>query len=669
MKKKIPSSSYRLQLSKDFDFLQAKNILPYLKELGISMVYTSPFFSVVKGLNNPYMITSPHAIAKELGGEGGFVAFCSECKRLGLMHMMDIVPNHMAASKENAFFWDVVEKKRESKYADYFDIDWEFGKGDVVSTSENNIHAEINYRRFFDICEMICLNMEHDEVYQWYFSTIRTFVEKGMVQGFRVDHIDGLKYPRQFLEKLTDDFPGLYVVLEKIVQKDEMIRENFICDGSVGYEMLFLIDQLFVNKDAKKDFDHIYQKYREEDPDLAKIRIDYLNRYLISEVTRFSSYFGVEKEQLLQFLAHFPVYRTYVENDAVDPLDKEAIEYAASFTTGTFFKEDIIKKHREDLIKLQQILPAVFAKSYEDTYLYRNVMLCSLNEVGGDLGTFSISNEYFIQSMKRIYKRFPNTMHTLSTHDTKRSLDARNRINVLSEMDFSSYVEKWMNLVPSFESTRIMYLFFQTLIAISDHDEKKRVIAYMIKACREGKYYSDHLAPNLDFEKSLTTWIKQVLVCKEFMDAFIPVKEKVVLAAKKKSLCALVLQMGLFGVMDVYQGEELDNANLVDPDNRREVDFPLREKRLKDRSCLKMNVLHTGLLMRKENMDILQKGTFEQVKTRSDQIGYRRRLGNKEIVVIVNKSHYGKNYGKEVAYKQIPSIFGNNQPFGIFIDE
>ncbi len=659
MKKKIPISSYRLQLSDTFGFKEAIDLLPYLVELGVEMVYTSPYFEIVKNSHNSYMITSTSHIANELGGEELFIEFCKSCKRHGLMHMMDIVPNHMAANRENPWWDDVIKNNEHSKYASFFDIDWQWGNGAIVLPSaEKNIHESINYRRFFDICEMVGLKMENEDLYELYFSKIFDYVEKGWIEGFRVDHIDGLKFPKKFLEKIHKRFPHLYVILEKILTPDELIPEGFICDGTVGYDVLNLLNQVMVDGRGEQKITQLYEKVKEEEVDLAEIKIAYLNRYLISEMNRFSKAFGVEKEELLLFLAHFPVYRTYVD-EKVANVDKRLIQQAARFTKGTFFKTEVLKpEHRDTWLKLQQILPAVFAKGYEDTFNYRYLRLTSLNEVGGNLTTFSIPNEIFHERIIQLFTHFPNTMHTLSTHDTKRSLDARMRIHVLSEMVDEFKIH--LSFLPEFESKRMRYFFFQTWIAVS---EKKRLISYMIKAACESKYYSDYLNPNYSFEKKMTAWIESVLDDQILMNKLTPFRERVIKAAEMKSIASLVLQMGLFGVMDIYQGEELINANLVDPDNRRPVDFTLRKKCLKDNSSLKMNVLTKGLHFRKEHRDLILHGTYEPIETNAHRLGYRRSYQGKELIVVVNKF---ENFDP-IIIEGRTSIFSNTLPFHLSI--
>jgi len=660
MKKKIPISSYRLQLSQSFGFKEAIDLLPYLVELGVEMIYTSPYFEIVQHSHNSYMITSPLHIAKELGGETLFEEFCKSCKSHGLMQLMDIVPNHMAANTENPWWDDVIRNKESSKYASFFDIDWKGGKGVIVLPGTvKNIHESINYRRFFDICEMVGLKMENEELYELYFSKIFSYVEKGWIGGFRVDHIDGLKYPKRFLEKIHLRFPNLYVTLEKILTPNEMIPDGFICDGTVGYDVLNLFNQVMLDGKGEKKINQIYETVKEEEVDLADIKIAYLNRYLISEINRFSKSFGVEKGELLLFLAHFPKYRTYVD-ETVEKVDRKAIEKAAKFTKGTFFNQEVFNpEHREILLKLQQILPAVFAKGVEDTFNYRYLRLTSLNEVGGDLTSFSISNETFHQRMIHLFTHFPYTMHTLSTHDTKRSLDARMRIHVLSEMvdEFKLH----LSFLPEFESVRLRYFFFQTWIAVS---EKNRLISYMIKAMRESKYYSDHLEPNESFERKMIAWIEFVLDDQNLMKKLTPFRKRVEKAAEKKSIASLVLQMGLFGVMDIYQGEELINANLVDPDNRRPVDFKLRKKCLKDRSSLKMNILTKGLHFRKEHRDLILHGTYEPVETKEGCLGYKRCYQGKELIVVVNKY----NTNEPITIEGRTSIFPQSLAFHFSIN-
>lgn len=672
MKKKIPVTSYRIQLNRNFCFDKAIEILPYLRRLGIEMVYTCPYFERVSGSENPYLLTSPLKIAKELGGEEKFEEFCKQCRRFSILHMMDIVPNHMAADPQNPWWRDVIEKKQESEFASFFDIDWEGGNGELIGPGCIDIHQKINYRRFFDICEMVGLNMEDRTLYELYFSKIHDYVDKGYIQGFRVDHIDGLKDPKEFLFNIHIDFPKLYIALEKIVQDGEHIRSDMLCDGTVGYEMLFLIDQVLLDGSGKETFTKLFNKYKDEEPDLSQIKISYLNTYLASEVSRFTRLFNVDREELLLFLSNFPVYRTFVDRQRVTKEDKKAIDYAASFTKGDFFKQEIYKQeHREALMMLQQILPAVFAKGFEDTFNYRYVTLASLNEVGGDPLQFSISNEKFHKRMIDIYRHLPNTMHTLSTHDTKRSLDARMRLHILAEIsvEFNEHLTSWIGMVPPFESSFVMFFFFQNLIAISSENIISRMSDYMIKAMREGKFYTDHLKPNIEFEARLKEWVFFVLCDKAFLKVFNPFKEKVAEAALLKSMSAIVLQSGLFGVMDIYQGEEMENANLVDPDNRRDIDFTARKKALTDHSCLKMDVLKTCLHLRKKHKALVQKGSYVPIATKDHQIGYKRVYENRELVVIVNKHHFGKKGKRLITYKDMKSMFPSDLPFFVSIVE
>ncbi|MCH9811331.1 hypothetical protein K0U07_01045 [bacterium] len=662
MKKKIPLSSYRLQLSKDFDFAKARKLLPYLQKLGIEMVYTSPYFERVGGTENPYLIVSPLEIAKELGGEEEFILFCKECQRLSIQHMMDIVPNHMAASLENTWWKDVVEKGESSKYAKFFDIFWEEGEGHVVLPGTvGNIHEHINYRRFFDICEMVGINIEEERLYELFFSKIRFFVEEGFVQGFRVDHIDGLKYPKAFLEKVARDFPHLYIALEKIVQDGEEIRENLPCDGSVGYDILFLIDQVLLDKSGEGIFVKLFEENREEEQSLAEMKISYLNHYLPAEVERFAKKLSVPKKALLQFFAHFPIYRTYLDGDtSIDKRDKRAIKEAEAFAGERIFKEEKL----EEFLELQQILPGVFAKGFEDTFNYRYCSLASLNEVGGDPLQFSISNEKFHDRIQTIFGLFPATMHTLSTHDTKRSLDARMRLHALAEMDEETkeVFETWRGSIPPFESSFLVYFFFQSFLAISEEDILPRLQNYMIKVMREGKYYSDYLSPDLELEEKMKEWIFFVLEDKKSLAPLLAFKEKVVEVGKLKSLTALALQIALPGVMDLYQGEETDNANLVDPDNRRPVDFPLRKKMFEDSSCKKMNLLKKGLQFRKENRELILHGTYEPLSTSEEQIGFKRVYQGKELTLLINKFPSKKEHRIAPNIPGKISIFGEELP-------
>ncbi len=645
----LPASSYRLQLSQSFTLKDAEKALPYLQRLGIEMVYTSPCFEIVVGSQNPYMITNPAKIAKSLGGEEAFTSFCVKCQELGLQHMMDIVPNHMAAHPENPWWQDVLEHGQSSPYASYFDIDWEdASKHGVTRLDAKNIHGTINYRRFFDICDMVGLNIEHDNVFQAYFQAIAGYVKNGWVQGFRIDHIDGLKKPRHFLDKVKASFPHVFLYLEKILQDGELLREGWPVEGCVGYEVLYLIDQVLLDVEGEKPLTDLYQQVQEERfVDLPKIKTNYLQKYLSSEVDRFSRWFGCSKDELLVFLSHFPIYRTYIEEEGeLAEEDCQAIQQASKHCTGSFFPDEVVKPtHRKALMKLQQILPAVFAKGFEDTYNYRYLRLTSLNEVGGKPQNFSITNDYFHQRVQQLFQSWPYTMHVLSTHDTKRSLDARMRLHCLAEDPdcFRENLSHWYQLLDPFESPRMMYFFLQSLLAISGERQEERVLSYMVKAAREGKYYSDHLTPDTAFERRLCTWVQKALRHKEFMKHFTLFKEQLAEAAERKSLSALVLQFGLPGVMDLYQGEELTAANLVDPDNRRSVDFDLCCELLQTAPPKKMEVIYAGLHARSQYRKLFQEGEYKPLQTGADQVGFRRELNKQAAVVLVNKFHFKKN--------------------------
>ena len=537
MHRQKPSCSYRIQLSEAFKFQDVKKLIPYLSRLGIDMVYLSPFFETEKGSLNPYKIVSTARVNPRYGGEKEFNAFVKELKKYNILHMIDLVPNHMGACTENPWWTDVLKKGHYSPYAHFFDIDWKRYngkivlpilndkskikkkgpmlevdgkklplrkgttnlKGDKLLEKQNFIlkhwkktHKAINYRRFFDISELVGLKMQSRDLFKVYHERIFEWIKDDKIQGLRIDHPDGLWEPAKYLRKLRGKSKHLYTVCEKILQFDERMRPDWKADGTVGYDALNTINSLFIDTRKEKEFTEIYSKLAKEKEEPMTLLISekkkYIRKYLTSELETIAKEIyeiGIKKGEefnigdlqdvLCEWLAAFPIYRSYISERKIWPSRKDRRLLSAFLHKRlkikdeykVFFSHTILKRaYRKILLKIQQLMPAVFAKGFEDTFLYLYNRLTSLNEVGGTPTKFGLSIGEFHKITKERQIHHPLSMVTTSTHDTKRSEDVRMRISVLSERPklFKKMIVKWRQQNGVFEDHNFDYFFYQTLI-------------------------------------------------------------------------------------------------------------------------------------------------------------------------------------------------------------
>lgn len=752
--KKIPISSYRLQLSKDFPFPKATKLIPYLHDLGIEMIYTSPYLAIEDGSPNPYMIVSPDKIHEELGGEEAFKDFCTACNDLGMMHMMDLVPNHMGATPVNEWWFEVLKKGKRSKYAKFFDIEWDAGGGKVIlpvlsddakirkgkgvvivngrrypmrkGTEElplrkalekqhyEMIHwkegaSRVNYRRFFDITDLVGLKMEDPSVYDRYDEKAFDWMNDGFIKAFRIDHPDGLWDPESYLKQIKKDAPDAYVVVEKILQSNETLRKGQKSDGSVGYDALNTLNRVFIDPKSQRKMYAIYKKFTQMKKNprklLVEVKREYIEKYFISEMDIIAGKlarvgeFSYEdyRKGLVEFLANTPIYRTFVRPNSrvIDPLDRKALHMAAAKMKGCkrkvrrFFRKGILeRRYRKIFLRIQQLMPGCFAKGYEDTMLYRFFPQSALNEVGSEIVEYGMSVTEFHTSNLARQKSSPHTMITTSTHDTKRSLDTRMRISVISDYpkEFQKLLSFGRTCFGDLPNHNVEYLFYQSLVGIWPDKRPtakarpeliKRLQNYMTKAIREGKDASDWIDPDEKFEKELKTFINTVcLDCRksDFWNYFYPWQAKVTKHGMYKCFSTLLLKLAMPGVVDTYQGEETWFYALVDPDNRRKVNFD-KQRRLVNQlrknkptfaqllswftkpgdSKLKCHLLLKGLKLRKEHPDLFLDGTYEPLNLHEkDYITFKRRRHGKELYLRIPL--FWKE-GEELERAQVPKGF------------
>ena len=561
-------ATYRLQLGGDLDFAAARQLVPYLRDLGISHLYLSPPFQARPGSTHGYDVTDPGRISEELGGEAEFRALAES----GLGVILDIVPNHMAAAEENRYWADPELRTK------FFDIDRETGR----------------WRRFFDIDHLAGVRQEDPEVFAETHRLALRLVRDGLVDGLRIDHPDGLADPAGYLHRLREEGVDR-VWVEKILDPGEPVRA-WPVEGTVGYEFLNDAAALFVDPAGEEKLTALHPE--PFDPTGAKL--EQVRRTFGPEVDRLRRLHDTPELELA--LSVLPVYRTYIPPVEQDDRDALAGNPLCSLLLGN-------AASREFVTRFQQTTPAVMAKGVEDTAFYRYVRLLALNEVGGDPNRFGISVDEFHRGSLERAARFPRGLLITQTHDTKRSGDVRARIGALAGMagEWAEQVARWRALVPEDggPSWNEAYLVFQTLVGAWPL-ELERLEAYVEKALREAKLNTNWVRPDGKYESRVRDWCRKLYSNRAFLDELEPFAEQVAREGERSALGQTLLKLTAPGVPDVYQGDELWALSLVDPDNRRPVDWQRRREALAElrrgaeptRQTIKLFLIHRALSLR-----------------------------------------------------------------------
>ncbi|MGJ6962476.1 malto-oligosyltrehalose synthase [Streptosporangium sp. G11] len=624
----VPVSTYRFQLTPDFGFDKVAELSPYLRDLGVSHVYLSPILQAVPESRHGYDVTDHSRVREEFGGVEGLRALSATLAQHGIGIVVDIVPNHMTIpvpESGNAQLWSVLKDGRESPYASWFDIDWSVegdgdgdgdgggGKvnmpvlgdsgeavadGDVLRYHDHEFplpdtHYRLvdwrrgpGYRRFFDVSSLIGVRVEDPEVFDATHAVILSLVEEGIVQGLRVDHPDGLAEPRGYLSRLRER-SGVWTVAEKILVGSERLPADWECDGTTGYETLNRITRLFVDPAGKEPLVELFALHTGVRDGYAAVvresKAEVLDLFFDAEIDRLHAVVGSDRRTLVELLAAMPVYRAYaVPGEPVPEASAAIVEEAGRVAAGRLPEgspvaevvERVLNGPAEAVTRFQQTCGPVMAKGVEDTALYRWYPLSCLNEVGGEPDRFGGSVEEFHAFCREMP---PGTMTTLSTHDTKRSEDVRARLAVLSELpgEWAAAVGEWSAKV-SFDPA-LDYLAWQNLMA-SWPIGPDRFFDYLFKAAREAKTSISWATPDPAYERGIRDFVgRAVEECGASVAEF---AARIEPYARSNSLGQKLVQLMLPGVPDLYWGNEITDFSLVDPDNRRPVDFPLRRRML-----------------------------------------------------------------------------------------
>jgi (1->4)-alpha-D-glucan 1-alpha-D-glucosylmutase len=576
---------------------------------------------------------------------------------------------------------------------------------------------EINYRRFFDINDLAAIRVEDLPVFERVHAYAFELLKRGSVDGLRIDHVDGLFDPGDYLQRLqarahevrpdvfTADRP-LYLVVEKILGEDEQLPDWPVA-GTSGYDFLVKVNGIFVDRHNERAMNDVYERF-------ARLRVPYreiayrgkqlvLRVSMAGELNVLGHRLNVFSERnrhyrdftlnsltqaMREIIACFPVYRTYVNErePQVDEQDRQAIERAVReakrrnpnrpAAVYDFVRDLLLKKadyipeterdeHMKFVGKFQQVTSPVTAKGIEDTALYIYNRLVSLNEVGSEPDRFGVGADRLHAWLARRAERWPHALSATSTHDTKRSEDVRARLNVLSELPgaWKQATSRWARLNrrgrsviddQSYPSRNEEYLLYQTLLGTwpldamppgADEEYCARIVSYMHTAMREAKVYTSWINPSERHEEAMTRFVEAVLAPdnRTFREDFLELHRLVARYGIYNSLSQLAVKIGAPGVPDFYQGTELWDFSLVDPDNRRAVDYERRRTRLAalDSACadegresmaarlvatpdddVKLYATATMLRFRREQRQIFEAGAYRPIDTRGARLDH-----------------------------------------------
>jgi (1->4)-alpha-D-glucan 1-alpha-D-glucosylmutase len=482
--------------------------------------------------------------------------------------------------------------------------------------------SKLNYRRFFAVSTLAAVRVEDEKVFNDVHALLRKWIERDWLDGLRVDHPDGLRDPENYLRHLRALAPDLWIVVEKILQPREQLSETWPVQGTTGYDFLNQINGLFIDSANEKSLTGFYSEFTGEPTGFCEIaqkkkrlvletlftaEVNRLVKLLVQIAVRHPACKDVShgqlREALIEFAASFPVYRTYVraaedfagENDFhfIKQAATKAKELRADLASELFeFMSDLLllkfrgELESEFVTRFQQLTGPAMAKGVEDTAFYCLNRFTSLNEVGGDPGKFGVNAEEFHKFSQKQNSHWPHSMLSSSTHDTKRSEDVRARLNLLSEIpdEWSAMVLRWSKITAchrrgQWPDRNMEYLFYQTLVGAWPLPAG-RALAYMEKSAREAGQHTTWSAPDECYENALWNFVVESLRDPEFTADVEQFTARLADAACVNSLAQTLVKLTAPGVPDIYQGCELLDYSLVDPDNRRPVDFELRRRLL-----------------------------------------------------------------------------------------
>ncbi len=632
----IPSSTYRLQLNRRFTLDDAARVIGYLAELGVGAVYLSPILQSTIGSDHGYDTTDVSHIDHDRGGEAGLERLMTSARLAGLGVIVDIVPNHLGIEHpiENPAWWDVLRLGQQSPYAFWFDIDWSRGRivvpvlgddpqlsvvdgelryfehrfplapgtwseGDEVAAVHDRQHYELvhysrgntdlNYRRFFAITTLAGVRVEDPTVFAATHALVRDWCEQG-VTGLRIDHPDGLRDPLGYLHRLRSFASEQWITVEKILESGEELPKTWPVAGTTGYDAMREVNGVFIDHDHEPDFTALYQRLTGDRGTIAdhvaagkRLVVETLLPAEVRRMAALAPEITHAGAALAEVAIAFEVYRSYLPEGVAD-LDHALATAAKRRPELAGILDQLsprLHDHGDDLaLRMQQLSSAAMAKGVEDTAYYRYSRFIALNEVGGDPGKFGIPPEDFHALQASRLRRQADSMTGLSTHDTKRGEDVRARLAVLSEIPqtWAEFAELFLGMT-AIPNRMFGYFLAQTLVGVGPI-ASVRMHAYAEKAMREASDGTTWTAPEPSYEAAIHAAVDAAYENPQLRTAWDKINGLMTPPGWSNSLGQKLVQLTMPGVPDVYQGTELWEDSLVDPDNRRPVDFASRVRLL-----------------------------------------------------------------------------------------
>jgi (1->4)-alpha-D-glucan 1-alpha-D-glucosylmutase len=629
-----------VQVRPAFDLDATAGLAGYLADLGVTHLYSAPLLTAAPGSAHGYDVVDPRAVNPALGGEAGRRRLVRALREAGLGLVVDIVPNHagVAVPVANPAWWDVLRRGRSSPYAAWFDIDWSRTRlllpvladtpdalddlklvdgelryhehrypvadgtdgGSPCAVHDRQHYelvswrrgdTELGYRRFFAVSDLAGLRVEDPEVFAATHAEVLRWVAAGEVDGIRVDHPDGLRDPAGYLARLRAAAPDAWLVVEKILEYGEELPD-WPVDGTTGYEALAAICGLFVDPAAAGDFtalDTTLTGRATSWPELIHhSKLTVATRLLAAELDRLARLVPEVRPEagraaLAELAACFPVYRAYPPHGARhlamarSEAGRRRPDLSAILDTVTAR----LRNPDDELGKrFPQLTGAVMAKGVEDTAYYRWSRFVACNEVGASPAQFGVPPVEFHRAATARQARWPAGMTTLSTHDTKRGEDVRARLAVLAELpgDWARQVGDWMGRAP-LPDPALAHLLWQTTVGAWPI-ERDRLHSYAEKAAREAAVSTSWSDPDPAFEHALHALVDRMYDDEVLHTEITDFAARITPPGWSNSLGQKLVQLAMPGVPDTYQGTELWENSLVDPDNRRPVDFASRRELL-----------------------------------------------------------------------------------------
>lgn len=576
-----------------------------------------------------------------------------------------------------------IDRAMEELNADYDALDDFLGQQNYRLAYWKTADQQLGYRRFFDVNSLIGLRMERAHVFEETHGLVLEWLRNGVLDGVRVDHPDGLRDPAEYFGRLREAAPKAWIIGEKILAANEYLRQEWPIEGTSGYDFMNTVNGLLVNQEGMASLATVYSEFTGQPTDFPVIahdkKIAVEQEALGSDVNRLTTIFvnicenhrnqrdatrADVRRAIRELAACFSVYRTYVfpggreRGPEITDEDRRIIACAVKcardnrpdIDPGLFeFFEKVLtlqetgRQESEFVLRFQQFTSPVMAKGVEDTAFYCFNRLTSMCEVGGDPGRDGLSLEAFHAYQTKMQATHPYTMTTLSTHDTKRSDDVRARLAVLSEIphEFAESIARWSANNEKYKTSALPdrnseYFLYQTLIGAWPIDAE-RTKAYMQKAMREAKQQTTWVANNKEFEDALNKFIDEILADATFVSELESFVARVLLPGRINSLSQTLLKQTAPGVPDLYQGSELWDFSLVDPDNRRPVDYDVRRRLLKevrslsaeqimsrmDEGLPKLHTVHTALKLRKDRREWFgEEAAYEPLLAKGAKAGH-----------------------------------------------